>query len=81
MSRDITSPPGIDHTGAGHSLNESSINAVYRIDSSPRYAIKCYCIKYNSFEGDTVHDIAFDYYGRRFASCSSDRHIKVAFSG
>jgi WD40 repeat protein len=26
---------------------------------------------------DLVHDIAFDYYGKRFASCSSDRIIKV----
>lgn len=25
----------------------------------------------------TVHDICFDYYGKRFASCSSDRSIKV----
>lgn len=25
----------------------------------------------------TVHDIAFDFYGKRFASCSSDRSIKV----
>jgi WD40 repeat protein len=26
---------------------------------------------------DLVHDISFDYYGKRFASCSSDKHIKV----
>ncbi len=26
---------------------------------------------------DMVHDIQFDYYGRRVASCSSDRTIKI----
>lgn len=26
---------------------------------------------------DLVHDIAFDYYGERFATCSSDKHIKI----
>jgi WD40 repeat protein len=26
---------------------------------------------------DLVNDIAFDYYGKRFATCSSDKHIKV----
>ena len=33
-----------------------------------------------SFEtghGDQVHDAAFDYYGKRLATCSSDRSIKV----
>lgn len=33
-----------------------------------------------SFEtghGDMVHDAAFDYYGKRLATCSSDRSIKV----
>ena len=27
--------------------------------------------------GDMVHDAQFDYYGRRLATCSSDRIIKV----
>jgi hypothetical protein len=26
---------------------------------------------------DYIHDIAFDYYGKRLASCSSDQYIKV----
>lgn len=26
---------------------------------------------------DVVHDIAFDYYGKRFATCGSDKRIKV----
>lgn len=26
---------------------------------------------------DLIHDTAFDYYGRTFATCSSDRHIRV----
>lgn len=33
-----------------------------------------------SFEtghGDMVHDAAFDYYGKRLATCSSDRSIKL----
>ena len=33
-----------------------------------------------SFEtghGDMVHDAAFDYFGKRLATCSSDRAIKV----
>jgi WD40 repeat protein len=33
-----------------------------------------------SFEtghGDMVHDASFDYYGKRLATCSSDRSIKV----
>ena len=27
---------------------------------------------------DYIHDIAFDYYGKRLASCSSDQYIKVS---
>jgi WD40 repeat protein len=30
-----------------------------------------------SVHDDVVHDIAFDYYGRRFATCASDKRIKV----
>mmetsp|Transcript_24116 Transcript_24116/g.33064 ORF Transcript_24116/g.33064 Transcript_24116/m.33064 type:complete len:335 (-) Transcript_24116:88-1092(-) len=26
---------------------------------------------------DVIHDIAFDFYGKRFATCSSDKHIKI----
>ena len=26
---------------------------------------------------DSIHDVAYDYYGRRMASCSSDHKIKV----
>lgn len=26
---------------------------------------------------DFIHDITFDYYGKRFATCSSDKHIKI----
>ena len=28
---------------------------------------------------DVIHDIAFDYYGRRMATCSSDQVVKVTF--
>ena len=27
--------------------------------------------------GDVVNDIAFDFYGKRFATCSNDKEIKV----
>lgn len=27
--------------------------------------------------GDFVHDVAYDYYGKRLATCSSDEKIKV----
>ena len=26
---------------------------------------------------DFVHDVAYNYYGKRIATCSSDEHIKV----
>ncbi len=26
---------------------------------------------------DLIHDIAYDYYGRRLATCSSDQSVKV----
>ncbi len=29
---------------------------------------------------DYIHDIAFDYYGKRLATCSSDQSIKVPVS-
>lgn len=32
---------------------------------------------FDSGHADMVHDIQFDYYGRRLATCSSDRSIKV----
>ena len=31
----------------------------------------------DTMHGDMVHDAQFDYYGRRLATCSSDRLIKV----
>ena len=27
--------------------------------------------------GDVVNDIAFDFYGKRFATCSNDKEIKI----
>lgn len=27
---------------------------------------------------DLIHDVAYDYYGRRFATCSSDQSVKVS---
>lgn len=32
---------------------------------------------FESGHADMVHDVQFDYYGRRLATCSSDRTIKV----
>eukprot|EP01041_Mallomonas_annulata_P012857 gene12857-27109_t len=34
-------------------------------------------VKLSVHHDDLVHDIVFDYYGNRFASCSSDKRIKV----
>jgi nucleoporin SEH1 len=35
-------------------------------------------LKFSSImHGDMVHDIAFDFYGRRLATCSSDQQIKI----
>lgn len=32
---------------------------------------------FESGHADMVHDVQFDYYGRRLATCSSDRTIKI----
>jgi protein transport protein SEC13 len=32
---------------------------------------------FDAGHGDTVHDVQLDYYGRRIATASSDRTIKV----
>ena len=34
-------------------------------------------IPLSTSHSDVVNDVAFDYYGNRLASCSSDKHIKV----
>ena len=26
---------------------------------------------------DLIHDVAYDFYGKRMATCSSDQHVKV----
>lgn len=31
----------------------------------------------DTFHGDMIHDIQYDYYAKRLASCSSDRTIKI----
>ena len=28
---------------------------------------------------DLIHDVAFDFYGRRMATCSSDQSVQVSF--
>lgn len=33
----------------------------------------------HSNHADLIHDVAYDYYGRRMATCSSDQTIKVWF--
>ena len=30
---------------------------------------------------DIIHDVSFDYYGRRLATCSSDHTVKVSWFG
>ena len=34
-------------------------------------------VQFESGHADMVHDASFDYYGKRLATCSSDRSIKV----
>lgn len=31
----------------------------------------------NAEHKDLIHDVAYDYYGRRMATCSSDQYVKV----
>jgi nucleoporin SEH1 len=35
------------------------------------------CRLVNTNHRDLIHDIAYDFYGKRLATCSSDRTIKV----
>ena len=34
----------------------------------------------NAEHKDLIHDIAYDFYGQRMATCSSDHYVKVRFS-
>ena len=42
-------------------------------NSSKRVKLARLSLKHDDF----VHDVKFDYYGRRIATCSSDQNIKV----
>lgn len=33
----------------------------------------------NAEHKDLIHDVAYDFYGRRLATCSSDQSVKVIF--
>lgn len=33
----------------------------------------------NAEHKDLIHDIAYDFYGQRMATCSSDQFVKVGF--
>lgn len=33
----------------------------------------------NAEHKDLIHDIAYDFYGQRMATCSSDQYVKVRF--
>ena len=33
--------------------------------------------RFPSYHSDYVHDIQFDFYGRRIATCSGDRNVKI----
>lgn len=33
----------------------------------------------NAEHKDLIHDIAYDFYGQRMATCSSDQFVKVRF--
>lgn len=32
----------------------------------------------NAEHKDLIHDVAYDYYGERMATCSSDQYVKVS---
>lgn len=34
----------------------------------------------NAEHKDLIHDVAYDYYGQRMATCSSDQSVKVLFT-
>lgn len=36
--------------------------------------------KINTEHKDLIHDVAFDYYGERMATCSTDQFVKVSDS-
>lgn len=33
----------------------------------------------NAEHKDLIHDVAYDFYGRRLATCSSDQSVKVSY--
>lgn len=33
--------------------------------------------QFETGHADMVHDVAWDYYGKRIATCSSDRQVKI----
>lgn len=33
----------------------------------------------NAEHKDLIHDVAYDFYGQRMATCSSDQFVKVSF--
>ena len=45
------------------------------LQARPERKVKlgCFSLKHDDF----VHDVQFDHYGRRIATCSSDQNIKV----
>ena len=69
----ITAPPEPAYFESGHTdqVSGASSNDIYGYE---------HFLSMNGMRGRIilqVHDIQFDYYGRRVATCSSDRTIKV----
>ena len=50
------------------------LNLLYLIESCVMFASE----EITSDHKDLIHDVAFDFHGRRMATCSSDQTVKVS---
>ena len=61
----------------GHLRTQSSNLLPLNWPGGDHYMASHQFLPFKSGHNDFVHDVAYDYYGKRLASCSSDRRIKV----
>ena len=62
-----------------NSIDFASLILIVHHRDSIVYSIVCGVMEFVKLSphDDVVHDISFDFYGRRFATCASDKRIKV----
>jgi hypothetical protein len=41
--------------------------------------LQCWCASLQADHEDLIHDVAYDFYGKRMATCSSDQTVKVSW--